>query len=75
MPAMAIVPVIESLLLSSREPPMAISVLDNTIATDLDTAASISTGKCVSLNFVDKFITCTDRQMLDFDGKLYINQV
>lgn len=43
-------PVIESLLLSSREPPTAgvVSVLDNTIAaSDLETAASISTGMCV----------------------------
>lgn len=38
-------PAIESLLLlGSREPPTGISVLDNTIASDLDTAASISTG-------------------------------
>lgn len=37
-------PAIESMLLGSREPPTGISVLDNTIASDLDTAASISTG-------------------------------
>lgn len=46
MPTVAI----ESLLISSREPPTGNNVLDNTIATDLDTAASISTGNVTHMS-------------------------